>query len=446
MAERILVADDDPDLRLLLATVLERHGFEVITVPNGNALVRTAREILPDLLLIDVMMPVMDGLEAIRQLRQDTRTSHLPMLLLTARSTNQQVVQGLETGADDYITKPFSDELLVARMKANLRRAARMPVNNPLTGMPGNLLIAEEVNYRLRNGRPFALLWIDIDHFKSFNDAYGFARGDRVLRVLGDLLTQSKHERSNDEDFIGHIGGDDFVVLTDPPAAREICGWLIEHFDAAVDDFYDPEDIERGYLRGLDRFGTPRRFPLLSLSIGVVDTSRRAFTSYEQVSTVAAEVKRFAKKRAGSTYAFDERQQFVPLPVAERRGQPPLVGTVCQDEDLYARVSDVISSTGSREQRYRAAVAAESILQDRTDLIILDGSMPQSWVLLTALHTAATVLPIVIITCEPGDHERAIAAGAAAAVPCDLTAGQLYSVITGLLRLDESMVSDKTRS
>ena len=85
MAERILVADDDPDLRLLLATVLERHGFEVITVPNGNALVRTAREILPDLLLIDVMMPVMDGLEAIRQLRQDTRTSHLPMLLLTAR-------------------------------------------------------------------------------------------------------------------------------------------------------------------------------------------------------------------------------------------------------------------------------------------------------------------------------------------------------------------------
>ena len=446
MAERILVADDDPDLQLLLTTMLERHGFEVITVPNGNALVRTAREILPDLLLIDVMMPVMDGLEALRQLRQDTRTGHLPMLLLTAQSSDQQVVQGLETGADDYITKPFSDELLVAHVKANLRRAARMPVNNPLTGMPGNLLIAEEVNYRLSSGRPFALLWIDIDHFKSFNDAYGFARGDRVLRWLGDLLAQSKHERSNNEDFIGHIGGDDFVVLTDPPSAREICGWLIEHFDAAVGGFYDPKDVERGYLTGLDRFGTPRRFPLLSLSIGGVDTSRREFTSYDQVSTVAAEVKRFAKKRAGSTYAFDERQQNAPLPVAERRGQPPLVGIVCDDEDLYARVSDVISRTGSREKRYGADVTVESILQDRADLVILEGSISQSWMLLAALHTAATVVPIVMITCELGDHERAIAAGAAAAVPCDLAAGQLRNVITGLLRLDESTVSDKPRS
>jgi DNA-binding response OmpR family regulator len=123
-----------------------------------------------------------------------------------------------------------------------------------------------------------------------------------------------------------------------------------------------------------------------------------------------------------------------------------LVGIVCQDEDLNARVSDVISPTGSRETRYRADVTVEAILQDRTDLVILDGAMPQSWVLLAALHTAATVVPIIMITCAPDDHERAIAAGAAAAVPCDLTAGQLYSVITGLLRLDESMVSNKTRS
>jgi PleD family two-component response regulator len=214
MADRILVADDDPVLRMLLATVLERHGFEVITVPSGDALVRTARDIMPDLLLVDVMMPVMDGLEAIRQLRQDTRTSHLPMLLITAQSTSQQAVQGFESGADDYITKPFNNDLLVARVKANLRRAARMPVNNPLTGMPGNLLIAEEVNYRLRNKRPFALLWIDLDNFKSFNDAYGFGRGDRVLRLVGDLITQLKNERANDEDFIGHIGGDDFVMVT----------------------------------------------------------------------------------------------------------------------------------------------------------------------------------------------------------------------------------------
>src|SRR3954451_6333279 len=184
MGERILVADDDPVLRTLIAAVLEAQGFEVLTVSSGDALVRAARETLPDLLLVDVMMPVMGGLEAVRQLRNDTRTGHLPMLLITAQATPQQAVMGFESGADDYITKPFNNDLLVARVRANLRRAARTPVNSPLTGMPGNLLIREEVDYRLRNHRPFALLWVDINSFKSFNDAYGFARGDRVISLV----------------------------------------------------------------------------------------------------------------------------------------------------------------------------------------------------------------------------------------------------------------------
>src|SRR5688500_12609812 len=113
MAERILIADDDSTLRTLLETLLETHGYDVISVPNGDALVRTARESLPDLLLIDIMMPVMDGLEALRQLRHDTRTAHLPMLLLTAQATPQQAVIGFESGADDFISKPFNNELLV---------------------------------------------------------------------------------------------------------------------------------------------------------------------------------------------------------------------------------------------------------------------------------------------------------------------------------------------
>src|SRR5688572_11313466 len=107
MAERILVADDDPVLRTLIEAVLEGQGYDVVTVPSGDVLLRAARELLPDLLLVDVLMPVMDGLEAVRQLRNDTRTSHLPMLLITAQVTPQQAVMGFESGADDYITKPF---------------------------------------------------------------------------------------------------------------------------------------------------------------------------------------------------------------------------------------------------------------------------------------------------------------------------------------------------
>jgi diguanylate cyclase (GGDEF)-like protein len=447
MAEQILVADDDPVLRMLLATVLERHGFEVITVPSGDALVRTARDIMPDLLLIDVMMPVMDGLEAIRQLRQDTRTSHLPMLLITAQSTSQQAVQGFESGADDYITKPFNNDLLVARIRANLRRAARMPVNNPLTGMPGNMLIAEEVNYRLRNQRPFALLWIDLDNFKSFNDAYGFGRGDRVLRLLGDQLTQLKQERSNDDDFIGHIGGDDFVVVTHPESAQEISERLIERFDAVIPELYDAEDIQRGYLTGFDRYGTPRRFPLVSLSIGIVDTSRREYDSYDQVSTVAAEVKSYAKKGSGSTFAFDERQRSLPTPVGDRRGQPPLVVIAGKDQDLYQRIHQAVKRVGCREKQYDPDVTTTAILEEKPELVVLEAISAHSWELLDQLNEdPSKILPTVMVVSTPGDDERAIAAGASAAVPHDLTAGQFVTVLAGLLRIDESTLPDQPPS
>lgn len=131
MAERILIADDDAGLRELLQAILEEHGFDVIAVPSGEALVRAAVSQQPDLLLIDVNMPIMDGLEAVRQLRNDTRTSHLPMLLLTARTQTNEVVIGFESGADDYIPKPFDADQLVARIKANLRRQARVPLLNP---------------------------------------------------------------------------------------------------------------------------------------------------------------------------------------------------------------------------------------------------------------------------------------------------------------------------
>ena len=446
MADRILVADDDPVLRTLLATVLERHGYEVVTVPSGDALVRAARENLPDLLLIDVMMPVMDGLEAVRQLRQDTRTSHLPMLLITAQSTSQQAVQGFESGADDYITKPFNNDLLVARVKANLRRAARMPVNNPLTGMPGNLRIEEEVNYRLRNERPFALLWIDLDNFKSFNDAYGFARGDRVLRLMGDLITELKNERGDDQDFMGHIGGDDFVMLTNPASAAKISEWLIARFDAAVTGLYDLEDVQRGYLTGFDRFGTPRRFPLVSISIGIVDTSRREFDSYDQVSTVAAEVKSFAKKGTGSTYAFDERQHSVDALLIDRRGRPPLVIFTCGDEQLCDRLKETVSGAGCRVQRHEPDVAADTLLAEHPALVILEASAPGSWSRLDALRDGSPTLPIIVIVAIEGEDERAIAAGANAALPNDLTISQFMTTLIQLLRLEESSLPDEVVS
>ncbi len=173
MTKRILIADDEPAVRQLLEVVLESQGYEVLIANNGDQLVRMAQERIPDLVLVDLMMPYLDGYEAIRQLRNDTRTAHLPMVILTAKSTPDDVVTGFETGADDYITKPFNIPELLARVKGHLRRAAQRPVRNPLTDLPGNILIAEELKYRLKQPDPFVFMYVDLDNFKAFNDTYG---------------------------------------------------------------------------------------------------------------------------------------------------------------------------------------------------------------------------------------------------------------------------------
>src|SRR5205085_6802701 len=190
MTKRILIADDEQAVRQLLDLVLRSQGYEVLTAQNGDQAVRMAQERVPDLVLMDLMMPHLDGYEAIRQLRNDTRTAHLPMLILTAKSTPDDVVTGFETGADDYITKPFNIPELLARIKGHLRRASQRPVRNPLTDLAGNTLLTEELKYRLKQAEPFAYLYADLDNFKAFNDTYGPARGDRVITLMADVLTE----------------------------------------------------------------------------------------------------------------------------------------------------------------------------------------------------------------------------------------------------------------
>src|ERR671928_812492 len=213
MSTRILIADDEPTVRQLLELVLTGQGYEVSLATNGAQLVRMAQERVPDLVLVDLMMPFMDGYEAIRQLRNDTRTAHVPMLILTAKSTPDDVVTGFETGADDYITKPFNIPELLARIKGHLRRAAQRPVRNPLTDLAGNVLLTEELKYRLRQPEPFAYLYADLDNFKAFNDTYGPARGDRVITLMADVLTEAVAQYGSGGDFFRQFGGGDFANL-----------------------------------------------------------------------------------------------------------------------------------------------------------------------------------------------------------------------------------------
>jgi len=311
MSRRVLVVDDEPDVRVYLTVTLELAGFDVVEACDGVEALELARSNSPDLVLLDVMMPRLDGMQALRRLRSDPRTSHLPVLLTTARAQRDDILQGLDTGADDYLTKPIDADVLVARVRAALRRADQQRSLNPLTGLPGNERILGELAGRLGRHEDVGLLYVDLDQFKPYNDHYGFLRGDDALRALADVLRDVAGEVGDAETFVGHVGGDDFVVILAPDLAEGVAEAVCTRFDAIAPSLYDVDDRRAGGIEVADRRGVPQRFGLLSLSIGVATTTQRDIGHHGELVTVATEMKRYAKSRttAGSAYAVDRRNE-----------------------------------------------------------------------------------------------------------------------------------------
>jgi diguanylate cyclase (GGDEF)-like protein len=306
----ILVVDDDEAIRAYLAVTLELAGLDVCLAGDGAEALELARRRCADLVLLDVMLPVMDGLSALAQLQADPRTRHLPVVLLSARSDRQDAIAGLDAGADDYLTKPVEPDELLARVRAALRRAGEQRLRNPLTGLPGNGTIQAELARRVDARLPLALLHVDLDGFKAYNDHYGFVRGDDVLERVAALLLDLQDAFRDDHAFVGHVGGDDFVVLCGPSDAEETARAICRRIDALAPELYDPEDRDAGGIEVTDRQGVHRRFPLLSVSIGVASSARRAFEHPGEVASIAAELKTYAKARtsSGSAYAIDRRR------------------------------------------------------------------------------------------------------------------------------------------
>ena len=308
MRSRVLVADDDPSTRALIDMALQDAGYDCVLAADGRAALEQARATRPDLVVLDVGMPFMTGDEVHRELRRDPRTRYVPLVFVTARRTTGELAARLRNGADDYVAKPFDVDELVARITSALRRAAELRSLNPLSGLPGNLSIAHEIDARLAHGAEVACLYVDVDHFKDFNDRHGFARGDRVIAHLAELLGQTVGE-IGDDTFIGHVGGDDFVVLAPTDRAEELAAEIIARFDASIPALYDTEDRLRGWVESPDRRGRTRHVPFVTVSIGVVPLRPERFAGATEVARAAAEMKEVAKRRAGSGYAVDRRRE-----------------------------------------------------------------------------------------------------------------------------------------
>jgi diguanylate cyclase (GGDEF)-like protein len=439
---RVLIADDDPYIRQMLELALSEDGYGVMSAIDGHELVRLAQDHPPNLILVDLAMPRMDGYEAIRQLRNDTRTAHVPMLILTARTGAKDVVTGFETGADDYIAKPFDITELLARVKSHLRRSAQRPVLNPLTGLPGGVLLSQAIRDRLARKTPFALLYADLDNFKAFNDFYGFSRGDQAILFVASVIQKVLAQHGNPDDSIGHIGGDDFAMLTTPDRAEPICRALISTFDKEVKQLYNPEDRQRGYISGADRYGILRRFGLLSISIGVVTTQRRRFSDQESLTRVAAEMKHHAKEQPGSSYAVDQRTLPQGNEIECRRARSRELMILSEDSSLRATLRSTFHDGGYNVREIASVDQARQKLapQAAPALILADAQVGAALWDLCGEHDGDHLsTPIVVLAYDTQDIEQARVAGAAACLQLPLPLVEIVACVEQLISKSDAI-------
>jgi diguanylate cyclase (GGDEF)-like protein len=310
MSIKILIADDDPDIRDILKLTLQEENYEVIEARDGEEGLKIIRSKPLDLVLLDYKMPKMDGRQLCNLIKRDLLLQHLPIIMVTGKGEVSDKIDGIDAGADDYVVKPFEPKELLARIRMVLRRTQRDLEANPLTRLPGNVAILNELSNCIDKKSPFAVCYVDLDKFKAYNDKYGFEHGDEVIRETARILLGAAKEYGNPDDFVGHIGGDDFVIITTPDVSDKICDKIIHDFDQISPSFYSQEDRENGFIIGYDRQSKIHKILLLSVSIGVVTNEMREITHVAQIGEIGAELKKLAKSMEKSNYVKDKRQKL----------------------------------------------------------------------------------------------------------------------------------------
>lgn len=289
---RLLIVEDDADISNMLRIYFSSHQYEVEIAPRGSEALEKTRHNLPNLIVLDIMLPDIDGFEVCRILRTNIRTSHVPIIFLTQKDERSDKLQGLELGADDYITKPFDIEELKLRVQRAIARSDQQSLTDPRSGLPSGRLIEEQLRRIIRE-KDWALMDIRINHFDAFKEVYGFVAGDDVLRFMAMLLGEVVDGVGSANDFIGHAGGDNFIIICREPAAVEIRRQMKTRFAEEVLSHYNFLDREQGHIVTVNERGQATQTPLMTLSVGVVSPSRDQFSDIREITELAAEARRF---------------------------------------------------------------------------------------------------------------------------------------------------------
>ncbi len=288
---RILVVEDDPDISNLLRIYFDSQGYKVSVAPNGKEALQRCRRDLPNVIILDIQLPDIDGYEVCSRLRANLRTSHIPILFVTQRDERHDRIQGLELGADDYITKPFDIDEVKLRVQNAIKRAQWENLTNPTTGLPSGKLIEQELRQLMtRDG--WAILFVGILHIESFYEAYGFVAGDDVFRFATMVLNDGIEQKGTANDFVGHVSADDFIIVTDQAHAPGMLEYITQRFKNEVGTFYSFRDRERGYILLKDKSGGERQAPLMALAVGVVTSEMAQFADIREITEIAAAERR----------------------------------------------------------------------------------------------------------------------------------------------------------
>ncbi|MBZ4421709.1 response regulator [Myxococcus sp. RHSTA-1-4] len=306
---RVLVVDDDIKIATICREVLENIGFDVALAGSIEEGRRSLRERRPDVVLLDVTLPDGDGFVFLEEIKAERASGHISVIFISARAETSSKVRALKLGGDDYLTKPFDALELGARVESVMRRREQELSASPTTQLPGSTAIEREVQRRLMARRPFAFCYLDLDNLKAYNDYYGFAKADGVVRQTGDLMREIFAQEGAPGDFLGHVAGDDFVFITSTESVDRICQKAIETFDRIIPLYYDRQDRERGHIEAEDRFGEKRRFPIMSVSVVAVMTD--GTQDHAELARRAADMKKRAKAIAGSVFLRSDRERVV---------------------------------------------------------------------------------------------------------------------------------------
>jgi len=305
--DSILLVVSETESQEFLSALLMGEGYQVTICKNQTEGFAVLDMEQFNLVIVDFSAPGVNGIEVCKHIRSSFNLRHVSVILLMEGKDPMAKIKGIYAGADDYVEKPFDPAEFLARVKASFVRMTRDLDANPLTKLPGNISLMRELENRIKSNQLFAVCYLDLNKFKEFNDGYGFEAGDKIISFTAHTIIKALKAQGSETDFLGHIGGDDFIFISTIDNWEDICKMIVDDFEKGKLEYYSEEDRGRGYIVAKNRQGQVTQVPLLGVTIAVITNEIRTFTHVAQLSSIAAELKHFAKSLGGSVYVKDRR-------------------------------------------------------------------------------------------------------------------------------------------